>query len=286
MAVTSAWHRRQARLEAIAGQAERHRALLLSELQSVGRTRGHAQLCWCFPTLVARGGTRSSSMARAIHGGFLGDAGADLESAVEALHYLQCASLRSGLLDVLRAVEVAMAEHSSRAAYAVLDEGFGRSPEGEWLQGPADAFRLCCCATLFAAVAHRGEMPEVRDAALAVLRRFCDDDAVVYISGGPGTAGYAGDAATNEERRTVLCGLDGPTLGLVDSSAADAWADLEHLLDPTLASSSDVPPSSELGGGGAGVRLHARLTAEGTVDVVCICAPYERVLERVLGANE
>ena len=75
-------------------------------------------------------------------------------------------------------------------------------------------------------------------------------------------------------------------LGLVDSSAADAWADLEHLLDPTLASSSDVPPSSELGGGGAGVRLHARLTAEGTVDVVCICAPYERVLERVLGANE
>ena len=103
-----------------------------------------------------------------------------------------------------------MAKHGKQAPWAVLDAGFDRSADGEWVDGPVDSFKVFCCATLFAALAHEAGDDELRAAALAVLERFTGD--VVYSAAGEGTSGYLDGASS---QRFVLQGADGPTLQLL-----------------------------------------------------------------------
>ena len=75
-------------------------------------------------------------------------------------------------LMMLQAASEAMKQHSHRAPWHVFDSAFGRKFDGAWVNGPVDAYKVWCSATLFAAVAHKQGDSEVRDAALTVLSHF------------------------------------------------------------------------------------------------------------------
>ena len=156
---------------------------------SAGKKRGH-WIWWAFPTLAERGGDMNSHWT-----------GADLRSIAEAAAYAEHPGLRAGLLQVLRTAASAFARHSDGLGpYHVLDEGFGRRPQGIWIGGPVDAFKAWCSCTLFAELAMRSGDAQLHDAAQAVLAQF-DGGGVIYTAGGEGTAGYMADKAM---RRNVL----------------------------------------------------------------------------------
>ena len=169
------------RMATLARLSSYEREGALAELRA-GQKRGH-WVWWLFPTLAARGGDMNSARMAP------GPSGADLADADEAIAYLQNTQLRSGLLAALNAVDCAMSAAGPKAPWQVLDRGFGRAADGEWVGGPVDSYKVWCSATLFAAVAHKLTPPdaEVRAAAVGVLRHFKGD--VVYTSGGRGTAG-------------------------------------------------------------------------------------------------
>ena len=181
------------------------RAQALREL-GAGQKRGH-WIWWVFPTLAQRGGDMFSAR----------QAGADLASVAEAREYARHSVLRSALVAHCEALEKAMAKHSAQAPWQVLDAGFARSANGEWVEGPVDAFKVFCSCTLFALVAHEAGDEALRRAAVAVLGRFTGD--VVYSAAGPGTSGYV-EGATSQ--RFVLQGADGPTLELMGRSDWEA----------------------------------------------------------------
>jgi len=78
------------------------------------------------------------------------------------------------------------------------------------------AVKVFCCATAFAAVAHRIGDTELKQAALGTLQHFSGD--VVYTAGGEGTSGYL----VGGEARNVLKGHDETTLRIVGGS----WAEI------------------------------------------------------------
>ena len=66
--------------------------------------------------------------------------------------------LRKGLLDVFKAASEAYAKHTDGLGpYHVMDEGFGRASDGEWVSGPVDSFKAWASATLFEALAVRSK---------------------------------------------------------------------------------------------------------------------------------
>ena len=224
------WQVRNARLIAIAERAEAVRPTVLRSLAVGGRSEWW---WWVFPGLAVRCGCRSSVAQRSVNGTPLGPTGADLASPAEAAAYLNHMTLRAGLLSSLEAVVAAMRRHATRAPFAVLDAPVGgRAPEGAWTAGPLLAFRLFCCASLFAAVAHLVNDEAVEGAALAALRHFRKRDGLAYVPAGPGTAGHAFDVDDVARHRTPLYGADVATLLLV--SRGVEWADALGLaLEPT-----------------------------------------------------
>lgn len=68
-------------------------------------------------------------------------------------------------------------------------------------EGPVDAFRLRCSATLFAVVAHKHNLPLLRAATLRVLKHFTGD--LLYDAGIPGFAGYTGDPEKDRNVRAA-----------------------------------------------------------------------------------
>lgn len=195
------------RLAAIAEAATRERQQALKEL-AAGQKRGH-WVWWVFPALSARGGDVNS--ARQLNGG------ADLADAAEAMAYARHPELRSGLLQSLMAASKAFETHEAQAPWLVLDAGFGRSADGTWVGGPVDAFKLRCCATLFAAIAYQLGDDELRRVALDVLSHFKGD--MVYTAGGSGTAGYVD--GTIALQRNVLQGPDPEILRIL---GIDDWS--------------------------------------------------------------
>mmetsp|Transcript_14521 Transcript_14521/g.29393 ORF Transcript_14521/g.29393 Transcript_14521/m.29393 type:complete len:248 (+) Transcript_14521:18-761(+) len=175
---------------------------------AAGQKRGH-WIWWVFPTLATRGGDMYSAMQD----------GADLSSVAEARAYAHHPPLRAALIEQFRALEAAMSTHGKQAPYQVLDAGFGRAADGEWVSGPVDSFKVFCCATLFAVLAHEANDEPLRTAAVAVLGRFTGD--VVYSAGGLGTSGYLQGSST---QRYVLKGFDPPTLWILGEPSWKAVA--------------------------------------------------------------
>ena len=138
--------------------------------------------------------------------------GADLASVAEAREYARHPELRPALIAQFEVLERAMNKHGKQAPFAVLDAGFGRSADGEWVRGPVDSFKVFCSATLFAVLAHEAGDDALRAAAVAVLGRFTGD--VVYSAAGKGTSGHL-DGASASSQRFVLQRADGPTLELL-----------------------------------------------------------------------
>jgi len=208
------------RLDAIADKAERERPQALLELEA-GEKRGH-WVWWIFPTLFTRGGDANSACQRSVSGQKLGPTGADLVDADEARAYIAHPRLRPGLLDAFRAAELAMAakQPQDAAPWRVLDKGFrGRDADGEWLDGPVDAYKCWCSATLFAAVGHATGDAEVRDASLRLLARFRGD--VAYRPGGRGTAGHDPSAGGAQPRHVLTLDGDAATLVMVGVDRAE-----------------------------------------------------------------
>ena len=200
------------RLDQIAAMAASAAPDALKELKA-GQKKGH-WVWWVFPTIAERGGDMNSAVQRARNGKPLGPTGADLADASEATEYIKHAKLRPLLLASLAAVDNAMAKHTEKAApWAVLDKGFGRKPDGVWVGGPVDAYKLWCSATLFAAVAHQAGDAEVRAAAVSTLRHFKGD--VKYTPKGEGTAGNVGGNKEQQQPTYVLTGPDQGTLDLI-----------------------------------------------------------------------
>ena len=149
--------------------------------------------------------------------------GADLDSVAEAAAYAAHPTLRGELLSVLRAADAAFARHTSLGPYHVLDEGFGRRPQGVWVGGPVDSFKAWASCTLFRVLAQRAGDDELQRAAAAVLRHFRrgDDGSVIeYEAAGWGTAGYV--EGEQQARRNVLVGEDPVTLQMLGASPRDA----------------------------------------------------------------
>ena len=176
------------RLTQLVEWSEYPRQQALREL-AAGQKRGH--WIWrAFPTLPDRGGDINSYWT-----------GADLTDIAEADAYAANPQLRAALLLVLRTATTAFAAHSDGLGpYHVLDEGFGRRAQGQWIGGPVDAFKAWCSCTLFGALARRRGDGELAEATSAVLRAF-EGGAIVYTAGGEGTAGYVEEVAS---RRNVL----------------------------------------------------------------------------------
>ena len=191
------------------GQA---RVEALREL-AAGKKRGH-WIWFLFPTLAARAGDMFSSMQ-------MNGAGADLASIEEATRYAAHPALRKNLLEAFAAVEKAMGAHTKQAPYQVLDSGFRRQADGQWIQGPVDSFKLFCCATLFAVLAHQKDDDELRLSALSVLRHFKGD--VVYTAGAHGSSGNIKGTATSV--RTVLQDHDAETVALIGGTR---WEDVSR----------------------------------------------------------
>lgn len=202
-----------ARLSWLAEASRRPHEQAWLELEA-GQKRGH-WVWWAFPTLATRGGDGNSAWQRA-----------DLASVDEAAAYCSHAELRRGLLRTLRTARAAFARLEARgedrAPWRVLDSGFyGRAPEGEWLGGPVDSFKAWCSATLVAGLAQRSADAELHEAALAVLQSFHGD--LIYVAGGPGTAGYLEGPVHVlgglVSRRNVLgSGGDALTLGMLGAT--------------------------------------------------------------------
>ena len=188
------------RLTYLAEECQAPREQALREL-AAGQKRGH-WIWWAFPTLAERGGDMNSAWT-----------GADLGSVQEAAAYAAHPELRSGLLSVLRTASAAFGRHASLGPYHVLDEGFGRAAEGEWIWGPVDSFKAWASLTMFEELARRSGDNELLNAASDALRHF--SGGIVYTAGGPGTAGYVMDAA---RRTNVLEGPDALTLTLLGSA--------------------------------------------------------------------
>lgn len=182
----------------------------MSELAH-GQKRGH-WIWWVFPTLAQRGGDMFSATT-----------GADLVNVGQARAYAAHTELRASLIDAYQAADLAMAKHSSQAPWRVFDKGFGRSAEGEWVNGPVDSFKVWCSCTLFAVLAHEAADDELRTAAVAVLSHFSGD--VVYSSEGDGTSGHLEGRAS----RFVLQGADQVTL---DTIGGVEWSDVLRATDP------------------------------------------------------
>ncbi|KAJ8612118.1 hypothetical protein CTAYLR_002418 [Chrysophaeum taylorii] len=186
----------------------------IEELRA-GSKQGH-WVWWIFPTLGERGGDANSARQNA-----------DLASVEEAAAYVAHPRLRAGLLEALEAAATAFERHATQAPWRVLDAGFGRAADGKWIAGPVDAFKLRCCATLFAVLAAREKDTQLRAACLRVLATFKGD--CVYAAGGPGTAGYVDSLAA---RRNVLAGPDESTLEMLGvddwTVLVDATRDAQH----------------------------------------------------------
>lgn len=170
----------QERLDAMAAKAKPARDQALAEL-AAGQKRGH-WIWWVFPTLAVRGGDMNSALQ--LRGG-----GADLISVAEARAYVQHPALRSGLLESMRTAHSAFAKHEEQGPYKVLDAGFGRAADGQWVGGPVDSFKVWCSSTMFAVLAHEVKDAELQEAALAVVRSFKGD--ITYTPAGEGTAGHS-----------------------------------------------------------------------------------------------
>lgn len=201
------------RLVALAAQAERARPQALKELRA-GQKQNH-WVWWVFPTIASLGGDMNSALQRGPRGEALGPTGADLRDVAEAAAYISHPELRTGLVDAFTAAAQAMAAHKERAPWHVLDAGFGRASDGAWIRGPVDAYKVRCCATLFAAVAHMQGDAEVRRAAVATLHHFTGD--VLYTPGGEGTAGHVPGFSTKQQPKHVL---DGPDVFMLELISA------------------------------------------------------------------
>ena len=142
----------------------------------------------------------------------LGAGGADFDSVAEAVQYVQHAELRNGLLQAFTIVASAMSNHEEQAPFKLLDARFGRQARGEWVRGPVDAYKLWCCASLFAATSYLQGDLELCEAALAVLAHFKGD--LEYTPLGPGTAGFVEGV---QSTTYILRGPDMGTLLFVDA---------------------------------------------------------------------
>mgnify|MGYP006145764803 CR=1 FL=1 len=170
------------------------------EEMAAGQKEGH-WIWWVFPTLITRGGDMFSAMQ---------SPAADLSDVAMATAYTGHPELRRQLMLSFRTAAAAFAatQPQTQVPWRVLDAGFDRQPEGAWLNGPVDSFKVFCSATLFASIAHKEGDDELRKAALAVLEHFTGD--VVYSSEGPGSSGHS-----DEQVRNVLSGHDAVTAKLV-----------------------------------------------------------------------
>lgn len=189
-------------LDTVARVAAREREVAHAELRA-GQKRGH-WVWWVFPTLAVRGGDMFSAQQSPV---------ADLLGVQHVEAYARHPELRVQLIQSFRTASAAFAAaegDGGQAPYRVLDAGFGRYADGEWLRGPVDSFKAFCSATAFAATAHAIGDAELKHAALQLLAHFRGD--VVYTAGGKGTSGYVARA---ERRRNVLVGHDVLTLELV-----------------------------------------------------------------------
>ena len=173
-----------------------------------GQKRGH-WIWWAFPTLAQRGGDGNSHYT-----------GADLKDVDEARRYASHPALRSALLEVFRTAATAFDE-AGRAdglgPYHVLDAGFGRASDGQWIMGPVDSFKAWASATLFRELARLSGDAELEAAARAVLHEF-RGRSIVYESGSVGTAGYTAGQSLSGSRSVLGEEGDGVTVGLVRAS--------------------------------------------------------------------
>lgn len=201
-------------MDRIVAQAGAARVKAHAEM-AAGQKRGH-WVWWVFPTLKDRGGDGNSAFQN----------GADLADVVAAEAYAKHAELRKQLIETFdvatKAFQSAAADGKGQGPWRVLDKGFGRSSDEEWVRGPVDAFKCFCSCTLFAAIAHRLDDAPLKKAALQTLAQFQGD--VVYTAGGKGTAGYG----ANLSRRTVLEGYDKVTLTMVGGD----WNEISSALLP------------------------------------------------------
>ena len=218
-------------MDAIVGTAKRERAKAHAEM-AAGEKKGH-WVWWAFPTLKVRGGDMNSATVK----------GADIKDVDHAIAYAKHHELRKQLLETLRVADAAFAKAATggkgQGPWRVLDKGFGRSSDGQWVSGPVDAFKCFCSCTLFAAVAHRLGDESLKGAALGVLAHFTGD--VVYTAGRKGTAGFV-DAEGSSSARTVLKGHDEHTLALVGGTS---WAEISQV--------RPQPPDGGAGGESAGI---------------------------------
>lgn len=198
-------------LDAMAIAAGEARLSAHAELKA-GQKQGH-WIWYVFPTLRARGGDMFSMMQ---------NPAADLQDLQMAQAYATHAKLRPQLLESFTiassAFAAAAAAGKTKVPWQVLDAGFNRSAEGAWLKGPVDSFKVFCCATMFAAVAHKAGDDELRIASLAVLDHFKGD--VIYYADKKGSSGYRDDAP--DEKKNVLMGYDEPTLRLMGGAEWEA----------------------------------------------------------------
>lgn len=195
-------------LDAVATTAAAAREKAHQEMDD-GQKKGH-WVWWAFPTLRERGGDSNSACQRP---------NADLKDVEAAVAYAQHAALRTQLLETLSVADAAFRKAGSQGPWRVLDKGFGRASDGQWVRGPVDAFKAFCSCTLFAAIAHRLGDAQLKAAALQTLTHFTGD--IVYTAGKKGTAGYAEDGS---DPRVVLKGYDAVTLALVGGDWSEICA--------------------------------------------------------------
>ena len=189
-------------MDAIVRAAASARKTAHKEMEA-GQKKGH-WVWWVFPTLRHRGGDSNSGFQK----------GADLQDVNAAVNYAQHPQVRTQLLQTLQVADAAFGKAAAggkgQGPWRVLDKGFGRLSDGQWVKGPVDAFKAFCSCTLFAAVAHRLGDAQLKTAALKTLDHFTGD--VVYTAGNKGTAGFVDG---EDSSRTVLKGHDQVTLALV-----------------------------------------------------------------------
>jgi uncharacterized protein (DUF1810 family) len=198
-------------LDSVARTAANERTKAHAEMKA-GQKKGH-WVWWVFPTLKDRGGDMNSAFQK----------GADLPDVATAIAYAKHPELREQLLETLRVASAAFAAAEAsghgQGPWRVLDKGFGRSSDGQWVSGPVDAFKAFCSCTLFAAVAHSEGDEALKAAAIKTLSHFSGD--IVYTAGKRGTAGFV-DGGSPEALRTVLKGYDSQTLAIVGGD----WAQI------------------------------------------------------------
>lgn len=175
----------------------------LEEIRA-GQKKGH-WIWWVFPPLTAYGRDM-----------FTPDE-ACLDGLEDAKAYLSNQQLRKNFLEVLGASKNSISKCSrpEQGPWQVFDKSFLREPQGIFVEGPVDAFKVRACSTLFAAAAHGIGDREVHDACLGVLSLFTGECA--YSDQGSGSTPDDAGKWTQELQR-----LEGPDLEVLRLVQADA----------------------------------------------------------------